>query len=196
MGRTEPIIVGGKKVLNPSVIFNIGVSNGENLNIVYPEIPYEQPIVMDYGVGEVVTSMLDVETFLRIHNKDGQLWMLADGQEVSSGTTYRKYLDDNFPQRNGRCPDLRGLFLRGKNHNRDKDTGNPDGDLELGYPQMDMFKSHNHSETRHDDNPSSGQAYRGENMLGNQLETIDTGNKGGNETRPRNATVNYFIRIN
>lgn len=196
MDRTEPIFFGGKKVLNRPAIFLIGVSNGENLNIVYPEIPYEQPIVINYGVGEVVTSMLDVETFLRIHNKEGQLWVLAAGQEVQPGTSYRKYLDDNFPQRNGRCPDLRGLFLRGKNHDRDSETGNPEGDLEIGYLQMDMFKEHKHTETRHDENPLDGQAIRGGHKLGNNLEEIDSGNTGGIETRPRNVTVNYFIRIN
>ena len=93
MDRIVPIYHAGKKVLLPSVVLTIGISNGENLSLVYPEIPYDEPIEITYGVGEVVSSLLDEITFLNAYNKNGQQWMLAEDKEVPIGTAYRKYTD-------------------------------------------------------------------------------------------------------
>lgn len=198
MDKTEPQIIAGNEVLLPSVILNIGVSSGENLNIVYPMVPYEKPITVTYGVGEIVASLLDSDTFLSKHNKDGQIWMLAENKEVPVGTAYRKYLDDNFPDKNGMCPDLRGVFLRGKNYDRDKTMGNEDGDLPLGKYQEDMFESHTHLYKDWYANRKAGihsGAVR-ENPGHNDDIDRTTSSRGGAETRPRSVTVNYFIRIN
>ena len=197
MDATEPQIVAGKEVLLPSTIFKIGVSTGQDLNIVYPVVPYEKPIEITYGVGEIVASMLNKETFLTKHNKDGQIWMLAEGNEVPKGTSFRKYLDENFPDKNGICPDLRGVFLRGKNYDRDTTSGNADGDLPLGKYQPDAFRIHNHGYSDWHANLPAG-IHSGPvkpNPGHNTDVPRTTGNAGGNETRSRNVTVNYFIRI-
>jgi len=161
-------------------------------------VPYEKPITVTYGVGEIVASLLDSDTFLSKHNKDGQIWMLAENKEVPVGTAYRKYLDDNFPDKNGMCPDLRGVFLRGKNYDRDKEMGNEDGDLPLGKYQEDMFESHTHQYKDWYANRIAGIHSGRRDVNPGHNDDIDrtTSPKGGNETRPRSVTVNYFIRIN
>ncbi|MGB0430509.1 MAG: tail fiber protein [Bacteroidia bacterium] len=100
-------------------------------------------------------------------------------------------------------PDLRGMFLRGHDNSRGEDpnagsrvaskTGGNTGD-NVGSYQGYAFQSHRHYYTRHDDNPSSGQAYAGGGYLGNALEGTYTGYAGGNETRPENVYVKYIIK--
>jgi len=82
-------------------------------------------------VGEIVASMLDVPTFEKLNNvTDKVKWVLANG--IACPNSDYLTLD---PVKHATLPDLRGVFLRGKNHNRDKATGNAEGDLELGAYQ-------------------------------------------------------------
>jgi len=82
-------------------------------------------------VGEIVVSMLDVATFKRINDVAGKIkWVLADGNPCPNSDYFT--LD---PVKHKSVPDLQGVFLRGKNYNRDKTQGNADGDLELGAYQ-------------------------------------------------------------
>lgn len=89
-------------------------------------------------------------------------------------------------------PDARGVALRGKNNGGSQ---NPDGDLALGQFQGDTFASHTHSLTigfRHAD---------GNNFEVDTFTSPDGNNNpattaaGGNETRMKNITVNFFARI-
>ncbi len=144
-------------------------------------------------VGSIVPSLLMEAQFQAVA---GNGWVLADGRSVA-GSAYAVTTGNN------NIPDLRGMFLRGRNSGgstagvRGDGNENPDGVLALGTTQGDMFASHSHGYIH----PWSGGA-----MLDPSTPGQQTGGKrdvshssdaaGGNETRPKNVTVNYFLRIN
>ena len=86
-------------------------------------------------VGTVIASLLSESEFQGLFGKS---WALADGRAVE-GSGYEKLTG------NKNVPDLRGVFLRGKNHDRASDSGNPDGDLTVGTFQGDALQEHTHS---------------------------------------------------
>jgi len=148
------------------------------------------------GIGEIVASLMTEEVFIATHGND---WVLANGSPAPSGSEYKKYIDKYLPHLKSKLPDLRGVFLRGKNHNR-PNGGNEDGDLSLGTYQVDELKSHNHpfkDKHAHDDKWAY-EKNTGKNHFDADLTTSNskTSDFGGKETRPRNVTVNYFIKIN
>ena len=148
-------------------------------------------------------------------------WLLCDGSAVSSAQYPRLYsaISTNwgagFPAstNNFNLPDLRGLFLRGVNGTRtnftqtgtnfvDSDsllrisgiaggnTGNNVGSL-----QLDELKSHTHNI------PSEWSGFAAGGALAEMQRedianpgSLNVGNAGGNETRPKNAYVNYIIK--
>jgi hypothetical protein len=138
-------------------------------------------------IGTVLPSMLTQAQF------NGQVgvgyWVIADGSSCT-GTTYASVTGY------ATVPDLRGVFLRGKNNGRADGKQNPDGDLSLGTYQADAFASHNHSYTVDGDNGNQpgNHAACGNQTGGTRTNTVDF--TGGNETRARNVTINYFIRVN
>ena len=141
-------------------------------------------------------------------NKVPSGWLLCDGRAVSQ-TRYRALYDvvgDSWgpgdTNTTFNLPDLRGQFLRGVDLDADVD---PDVGLRTnrvttalqsgagGY-QGDAFKGHDHSE---EGNVSTGlkAAYGASH---NHTLWISgsrrTGIEGGNETRPKNAAVNFIIK--
>ena len=123
--------------------------------------------------------------------------MLADGRSVA-GSAYAVATGLST------VPDLRGVFLRGKNNGRGDGKQNPGGELALGAYQADLFGIHNHVEGFAGVNASASFGVattdaagniNGQNGTSAQNHAI-TSNAGGNETRSRNVTVNYFVRIN
>ena len=161
-------------------------------------------------VGEIVASMLDVTTFERLNNvADKVKWVLANG--VPCPPSDYLTLD---PVKHAKLPDLRGVFLRGKNYDRDLESGNAQGDLTLGSEQTDAIQDHSHS---FPSNPyfisqskasgahlqsgmSAGSAFEDGGVSGISRLTINgTGQMSTGqiapETRPNNVTVNYFICI-
>jgi len=89
-------------------------------------------------VGSIIYSMLDETTF-QAQNTDPSpaRWILADGRDVT-GSKYASLVASTVP-------DLRGVFLRGKNYGRSTGSGDPSGDLPVGHYEGDVFKSHNHA---------------------------------------------------
>ncbi len=94
-------------------------------------------------------------------------------------------------------PDLRGQFLRGQNDSSGTDpdaalrtsmnSGGNTGD-NVGSVQPDEFKSHNHSTINRQLDAAAGSArYQPTGV------TV-TGSEGGNETRPKNVSVRYYIK--
>lgn len=139
-----------------------------------------------FPVGSIVDSMLTTAQFQGLIGTTS-VWILADGSDVT-GSTYATLT--GFTN----APDLRGIFRRGKNNGRSDGNQNPDGDLALGTYSADKFASHSHT---YDDvqtfvSVSSG---TGQTPLF-PAAPAQTGNSGGNETAPKNLTVNTFIRIN
>jgi len=92
-------------------------------------------------------------------------------------------------------PDARGVFIRGMNVNRSRDTGDPSGNRPVGNFQNDEFKSHSHSYVNagvwarswkgDDSGPKTAHKQQG-----------DTSKRGGVETRPRNIALYTYIKIN
>lgn len=102
-------------------------------------------------------------------------------------------------------PDLRGVFLRGWNHGistttytGDFDaavrstitTGGNSGD-KVGTYQNDVFASHTHTTTGF--NGLTGQSGVGSYLSVPSLTNV-SGQSGGNETRPKNASVMWLIK--
>lgn len=133
-------------------------------------------------IGTVVASMLSEAQFQRIA---GSGWILADGRSVA-GSLYARYTNRQA------APDLRGMFLRGQNNNRTDGNQNPEL-KQVGELQSDEFKSHSHS-VPHPSGRDGNRSGHQDAWFGNG--GTSTGAAGGPETRPRNITVNYLIRIN
>lgn len=105
-------------------------------------------------------------------------------------------------------PDCRGLFLRGKNNGRNDGNQNPDGDVTPGTLQDDTMQriTGTFSGIASDiGGPFTGPftlgsqySGTGENAQPNWNANFDTSlaARTSTETRARNVTVNYFIRIN
>jgi hypothetical protein len=137
-------------------------------------------------VGTVIASMLTPTQF-SASVPDAASWVLADGRNVA-GTAYATATGAST------VPDLRGVFLRGKNNGRSDGSQNPDGDLALGAYQADQFLSHNHSISGF----GTVQLHNAGSSYGTYIQsgTRNTDNTGGNETRARNVTVNHYIKVN
>jgi hypothetical protein len=135
-------------------------------------------------LGDIKESLLDEATFQSVH---GTSWVLADGRNIA-GTDLATLTGWT------NAPDLRGVFLRGKDHGVGR---NPDGDTALGTYQLDDFASHDHTYTdRYDDDGSNVSTDVTNNAGEVVIENKTTGLSGGDETRPKNITVNFFIKIN
>jgi len=134
-----------------------------------------------FQVGEIKISLLSVEKFKSLY---GNAWVLMDGAN-QEGTQYAELTG------NKTVPDARGAFLRMYNNGRNDGLQNPD-EVKLGDYQIDDFKSHTH--TYSDSGGSSRFRY---NAAGGWEGTPNqqTGASGGKETRPKNITVNYFIKV-
>lgn len=144
-------------------------------------------------VGDVKQSILTEAQFQSIH---GSAWTLMDGKSVV-GSQYETVTG------NSTLPDARGQFLRGKNNGRSDGQENPDGDLTEGTFQVDEMQGHKHNL----DQGGGGGAVGGW-FVTNNNNLSDTATMGpmisdgvngtprnGLETRPKNITVNYFVKI-
>lgn len=135
-------------------------------------------------------------------------WALCDGSTVSRSTYASLYsaLGDAWGNGDGsttfHLPDLRGRFLRGVDGGAGNDpdagsrtaanAGGNSGDA-VGSVQDDDFKSHTHTTAV---GAYSGKVNDATNGLENDYENSTvTGSTGGNETRPKNANVNYIIKL-
>ncbi|HMV79854.1 MAG TPA: tail fiber protein [Leptospiraceae bacterium] len=133
-------------------------------------------------------------------------YLLCKGQAVSRTTYASLYavIRDSFGNGDGsttfNVPDFRGRFLRGWDDGagRDPDIGsrlvmNPGGNAAggLGSIQDDELRSHTH--TYQQDTWSCNYAVGGGCAYVAQTGSV-SGAFGGNETRPKNAYVNFIIK--
>lgn len=147
------------------------------------------------SIGSIIPSML---TETQFQSLNGTGWILMDGRNVS-GSVYESVT--GFAS----VPDARGAVLRCKNNSRGDGFQNPAGDLALGTFENDQFQGHYH---QNDVNANGGsEGFQSGGAIGNgfNLTTFATtvttdGSNGtpriGPETRVKNITINYFIRIN
>ena len=154
-------------------------------------------------VASIIPSMLDEATF---QLQTSANWILCDGRSVA-GSQYEALTG------NSTVPDARGIFLRGKNNGRVDGKENPSGDVALGTYQADDNKPHSHGGVTNSNthahtyemynNFGSGGGAKGSDGTGGsqgQGTTNDNThshgiNSDGVEGRPKNITVNYFVRI-
>jgi hypothetical protein len=141
---------------------------------------------MENIVGSIVHTMLDVDSF---QNKNGARWILADGRAAPAGSEYVRLVGPNVP-------DLRGVFLRGKNYDRSTTEGNADGDLPVGAYQKGEIASHSHSYIQmvfdnNVDGIDSTARYSFEHLNASRQPGVT----GGTEVRPNCVTVNIFICV-
>lgn len=110
-------------------------------------------------------------------------WLKCNGAPFTA-SEYPK-LAKAYPT--NKLPDLRGEFIRGWDDGRGVDAGRA-----LLSAQSDLFKAHNHSFTffrAWAAGNGTGAVYDYSGNAGR-----DTGDTGGNETRPRNIAFNYIVR--
>lgn len=136
-------------------------------------------------------------------------WLLCNGQTVSR-TTYADLfavVGTSFGSGNGsttfHVPDFRGRFIRGTDGGagRDPDTagrtamnsGGATAD-NIGSVQDDEFESHTHNVTGNGGDNSGSVAVRLTLLSANATITNAALARGGNETRPVNANVNFIIK--
>lgn len=149
-------------------------------------------------VGTIISSVLDQTEFAKQAGDPATFdlitskWTLADGKLVS-GSHYAEV------RANAPVPDLRGVFLRGKNNGRPDGRGNPQ-ELGLGEYQDDQFQDHVHQYNRGGNVQNGTELYAFPANANGGIERAPTNfiiqGKHGDETRPRNVTVNYYVRIN
>lgn len=133
-------------------------------------------------------------------------YLYCDGQEVSR-TTYADLFADigtTYGVGDGNntfnLPDYRGQFLRGQDDGAgvDPDAGTRTGGDAVGSTQADELGFHNHSTNY---NPAASTNLAVSTSInyvnaGNSAATgiVTTSNTGGNETRPKNIAVRYYIK--
>jgi len=133
-------------------------------------------------------------------------WLICNGGEYSLasypelyaviGTTWGELTDGSGDtgDTHFRVPDLRGEFLRGFDNGlgSDPDAASRTGGDVVGSSQADEFKSHNHDLPIQLNNGYAAGA--GGARYQTYLGGVDTGDSGGNETRPRNKYVQFCIK--
>ncbi len=161
------------------------------------------PVFADEGhVGDIQYSILFESQFQQLHGKE---WELLKGQEVPWDSELRSFWTDSH------LPDGRGVFLRSANHGRPRTEGNPEGTLPMGRYQTDVMVSHRHTvgptrggstfisrgkgdcELQH--GIHTGGCFHDNGAAGITRDTLHMSHEGGSETRPRNITVNVFVKI-
>jgi hypothetical protein len=142
-----------------------------------------------WKIGDIKHSFLDETQFQSEHD---DTWVLCDGSDITGSDLHAVTGWTS-------TPDVRGRFLRAKDHTA---GNNPDGDLALGTYQADQFGQHSHDNTIRGGNgidndiENNGQVHGRSGFAGNKSGVVNIVAAGGNETRPKNVTCNMYIKIN
>lgn len=163
-------------------------------------------------LGTIVTSVLNFEQFSFVSKNNEKSpggiwtsnkskWAPCDGRPLPNSKYSKVSSRTN-------APDFRGIFLRGLNSFDPTYTIQPTIPSQLnpdntpaGVYQQDEFKSHTHGVTDHSNRfaykkPGMGiQSNKGDEVQFDK-PNISINSSGGNETRPKNVSVFYYIKIN
>ncbi len=168
-------------------------------------------VALDKLIAAVQQALCPVGTILPFAGDTAPLgWQICDGSAWNRtnnaalfaviGTRFGFTDSSNF-----RVPDFRGRFLRGRDGGAGRDpdrdaraamnTGGAVGDL-VGSVQEDEFKSHNHPLPRDTGGRNNLQTTTDTSNSDEDIsENSPSGYRGGNETRPKNANVNFIIKF-
>lgn len=159
-------------------------------------------------IGTIISSVLHYDDFLEVNGYQRTTdtrkvkWVPCDGRSVA-GSRYARTSNGSH------VPDLRGVFLRGANMyevpgynpNPNNKQLNPEN-KRAGEFQEDAIVNHKHTMNlfKHgyawgsaNDGVSSNED-RGNNQL--QKKSTDENVNGASETRPKNITVYFYLKIN
>lgn len=191
---------------NKSAMFSFNVN--ENIAIKAIDFTAKPPVnTQQVPIGTIISSVLSYDAFLEANgfllttDMSKAVWIPCDGRTLN-GSKYKDF---------GTVPDLRGLFLRGVNDygvsypnvGIVKDDHKNTESKNAGDFQNDAFEKHHHDINYyrgvHWDFPGTTNAGAVQPLnAGQGLEHGEaTGNAGeATETRPRNISVYYYIKIN
>lgn len=165
-------------------------------------------------IGTIVASVVEPAIFSELAGDPGgfeptrSVWVPADGRDVS-GSAYAAQHPGTT-----RVPDLRGLFLRGLNRFQPLDPLREDGLLdpedglldetaEKRHPyayQWDALQQHEHETTATTFDwartGKAGYTGRAQNAPTAKVTAVMGARMSPLETRPKNAAVYYYIKIN
>ncbi|WP_316224969.1 MULTISPECIES: hypothetical protein [unclassified Bradyrhizobium] len=154
---------------------------------------------MTLPVGSIVPSILNLADFKK-QMPSTETWELADGTKLAKnslakiieagGTDYAALNPGNAPTK----PNLNGAFLRGRDYSAPTALRNPDGLQPVGTFQTDGVGPHSHPQKVGYANASA--MNQGDGWHGQGGDNTGNPNNGLPETRPKNVTVNFFIRVN
>lgn len=189
--RKIPVSIVTICILVLTVLLSISVIRGDSLidiwGIKIQPIRHESTnIIGNLPVGTIVPSYLSPQ---QMKENYGDEWILANGEEIPTSTLFYKVTGKT------KLPDLRGVFVRGLNVNRNDGNQDPDGqNRQVGDFQRDDFLKHDHSIHTAG---VWGRSFKGEDGEPRTAHKQDgnTEDKGGQETRPRNVALFYYIKI-
>jgi hypothetical protein len=108
-------------------------------------------------------------------------WVECDGRSSAAYPNLIEYYPTNLP-------DLRGEFVRGWDHGKGTDSGRS-----LGSFQGQQIQEHLHSVPTTNNITGAGGGTQAAPVTGG-VGSVNTGNTGGNETRPRNIAMMFIIK--
>ena len=161
--------------------------------------------IANLPIGTIVPSMLPPSLFAKVvgdpsvFDPEKSKWVLADKQKDITNSRYGQLLNNRRY-----TPDLRGIFLRGMNEGRI--DGDPDDNRKPGEIQRDALQKHGHETTARGlkwGEPSEvptakglGYTSKGNAHAPEAQVTIVKDANVADETRPKNAAVYFYIKIN
>jgi hypothetical protein len=162
----------------------------------------------DLPVGTIICSYLNFDQFSAVTDNNVKSpgntyiskyskWAPADGRAVPN-SQFALITSQNL------LPDLRGVFIRGLNQfdanspvPTDNQKNDPVANRIVGSYQADELKEHKHQFTTNSDANGNGPAPDVPLTFARQgKEKRETDNTGASETRPKNVSLYYYIRIN
>jgi len=148
-------------------------------------------------VGTVIASLIPPARFAdlvgdpSVFDPKVSRWTLADRTRDVTLSRYGRLTNQS------RTPDLRAMFLRGLDTGRGDGRGDPDGERIPGHIQFDEFREHSHPTVQMvGDNRVDGVDSTTRRSGDHHNQNKQTGKSGSAETRPQNAAVYYYLRIN
>jgi len=158
------------------------------------EIIKKEKSSLDLPVGTIISSMVPPEKFFKKYSEEK--WRIANGDTIPSFNEYVAITG------NKKLPDLRGMFLRGLNLDRIDGKQDPEGNKRTpGNYQRDEIKNHIHGLNwwasggmkMPNTYPGINNSY---NPNTNQGSKNGVTPYGGSETRPKNVSIYWYIKIN